>query len=396
VSKTVHNKHIKILDVAKGLSIILMTLVHYPFTQTYVYPNLTFLVNHVLMLFVVPIFIFISGYLMGDGSSFKAFFFAKIDGLIKPLVGFLLSITILNIIKYSMTADAISLHGIVSTVNALLSVVVFGDLGFVNYALWFVAALFWGLLALKGGIIIWGLKKPLKYVLLAVFVLLLGILNGTSVTAYYVAYVPVFFIFLVLGYGFKKWSDQYFNGISFFYSNIMFVFPILFGIGWFVLNKFKLRTDLDVFNFHFNYHYLLLLALLGIFSVFLLCRYLEKIPLLNTALVQCSHASFFILGFHVFILDVYKLAFDLKGYHPLTHVVLFILNIVVCYVIYRSAAQTPFIRMLFTPLKRIAFIQSERKLLTHKLMYRLIPKEVLAFKEIQSQDFSDKNTFNAT
>ncbi|WP_111307950.1 acyltransferase family protein [Confluentibacter sediminis] len=378
MSKTGHNKHIKILDIAKGLSIILMTLVHYPFTQgDNVYPNLSFLINDVLMIFVVPIFIFISGYLMNDGSSFKAFLFDKIDALIKPLIGFLFSITILNIIKYSITADSIGLHGIISPVNALLSVVIFGNLGFVNYALWFIVALFWGLLALKGGIIIWDLKKPLKYVLLSIFVLLLVILNRTSVTAYYVVYVPVFFTFLGLGYIFKKWSDRYFNGISFFYSNVMFVFPILFSIGWFVLNKFKLRTDLDLFLFVFNYHYLLLLSIMGIFSVFFFCRYLEKIPYLNTVLIECSRASFFILGLHIFILDVYRHIFDLKVYDPLLHFFLFGFNIFLCYIIYRILIQTPFIRLLFVPLKRIELSESEIRLLKFKPINRLIPKEIL-------------------
>lgn len=372
------NKHIKIFDIAKGFSIILMTLVHYPFIQRKdVYPNLTFLLDNVLMIFVVPIFIFISGYLINDRLNFKTFFFSKIDGLMKPVIGFLLSLTILKIVLYTMTSNVVSLNGILKYVNALLSIVIYGDLGFVNYALWFVAALFLGVLALKGCLEIFNLKKPLNHVLLVLFVLFLLILGNTRITFYYLAYVPVFFTFLIFGYSFKKISIRYFNGVSFFYSKTMIVFPILFLILLLVLNKFKVRTDLDLFEFNFNYHYLLLLSLVGIFSVFFFCRYFEKIPFLNRALVECSRASFFILGFHVFILDVYKYILDLYIYNPLSHFFLFILNIMLCYTIYRIAIQTPFVRILFIPLKKIELIESEIKLLKYKPIYRFIPKVIL-------------------
>lgn len=378
MSKERSNGRVEILDVAKGFSIILMTLVHYPFTQQEnIYPGLNFLVDDVLMIFVVPIFIFISGYLISDSKSFKVFFFSKIDGLIKPLFGFLLSITLLNILVFIITSNKITPQGIIKYINAFLSVFIYGDLGFVNYALWFIGALFWALLLLKISLVIIGLKGQQKYAYLALLVLLLFCLSYTQIKFYYLAYVPVFFIFLALGYGFKIVSKRFLKGTLFFYSKIMIVFPMLFLILCFVLYKFNVRTDLDLFLFVFNYHYLLVLSIVGIFFVFFLCRYFEKIPLLKAILVKCSKASIFILGFHVFILDVFKLVFDLEVYNPLLHFVLFVLNIVLCYTIYSLIIKIPFLRLIFIPLKGIEFSKNEIKLLKYKPIYRFIPKEVI-------------------
>ena len=69
------------------------------------------------------------------------------------------------------------------------------------------------------------------------------------------------------------------------------------------------------------------ISVFGIFSLLYLCRYLEKIPILNSLLIYCSKASFFILAYHVFIKDIFALLFDLKSYNPLLHTVLFFLNI---------------------------------------------------------------------
>ncbi|GAA4976497.1 acyltransferase [Algibacter aquimarinus] len=378
MSKVEHKKHVKILDIAKGFSIILMTLVHYPFIQVdNIYPNLNFLVDNVLMIFVVPIFIFISGYLIRDKLSFKAYFFIKVDGLIKPLMGFLLCLTVLNILLYIISSDEVSINGMTKYVNALLSVFIYGNLGFVNYALWFVGALFLGLIVLKGSLVSLSLKKPLRYLFLVFIGLMLLVLINTRIEFYYLSYVPIFFTFLVLGYSFKKISDRHLNGVSFFHSKIMIIFPVLFLISCFVLNEFEIRTDLDIFLFVFNYHYLLLLSIAGIFSVFFFCRYLEKIPYLNKALVECSKASFFILGFHVFILDVYRLMFNLNVYNPFLHFVLFVLNILMCYIIYRIATQIPFIRLLFVPLKRIDLFKNEMRLIKYKPINRLIPSEII-------------------
>jgi fucose 4-O-acetylase-like acetyltransferase len=69
-----YKKRIQIFDIAKGISIILMTISRYSFTETY--PSLLWFQNMVVVL-KMPTFIFISGYLFSDQLNFKSFLFNK-------------------------------------------------------------------------------------------------------------------------------------------------------------------------------------------------------------------------------------------------------------------------------------------------------------------------------
>lgn len=381
MSNTVPNKHIKILDIAKGFSIILVTLVHYPFIYSKIayptYPNLNFFVNDFVTFFRVPVFIFISGCLISESLSFKNFLYNKIDGLIKPVIGFLIIITILNMSLHIITSHEDIMYSAIKHIKAFILVFIKGDFGFVNYALWFIGPLFWGLIALKCGIVIFGLKNLAKYVCLIFFVLLLLILSNTGFQFYYLEYTSIFSTYLILGFFFKKLSVRNLGGFSFLYSKLMIVFPILFLALWLILFNFNYETKLDLYNYVYNYHILLILSILGIFTLLYICSYIEKVPLLNMALVNCSKASYFILAFHVFIIDVYKHLFDMVNYNPLLHLFLFMLNIALCYTIYKTLIQIPYIRILFFPLKRIELFEGEIRLLKSKPISRLIPKEIL-------------------
>ena len=93
----VNEKRIQIFDIAKGISITLMTIGRYDFVN--IYPYLVQFQN-IVMVLKMPTFIFISGYLFSNRLNFKHFLYHKIDGLIKPLISFILSLTLLNIIFY--------------------------------------------------------------------------------------------------------------------------------------------------------------------------------------------------------------------------------------------------------------------------------------------------------
>ncbi|KJD34638.1 hypothetical protein PK35_02365 [Tamlana nanhaiensis] len=377
-------EQIKILDSAKGLSIVLMTLVHYPFIQKKnVYAMVSFLLDDVLMIFILPIFIFISGYFLNEGLTFKGYLFSKLDSLIKPILGFSICLTILKIILYMITSSELTLQGIMRYINAIPAAFVFGDLGYINYALWFVVALFWGGLSLKGVLELSKNKKLLNYFFLCLILLVLMFLTFTESKFYYFAYTPIFFTYLIIGYGFKKISTRYFNGVSVFYNKSWVIFFVLFIISWFVLRKFNLKTNLNLFGFNFNYHYFLLLSVLGIFAILFLCLYFEKIPVFNKILIECSKASFFILGYHVFVLDVFKYIFDLKEYSPIIHLFLFATNIFLCYCIYRITIKTPYLRILFVPLRGIKFNYGEIRLLSFKPIYSLIPNELFDIVKLE-------------
>jgi fucose 4-O-acetylase-like acetyltransferase len=371
---TENKKRIQIFDIAKGISIILMTISRYHFAD--IYPNLNTFQN-IVMVIKMPTFIFISGYLLSDRLSFKSFLYHKIDGLLKPLISFLLSLTLLQIILYNIVSDVTTFKGGFDYIANLARSFYHGSFDVVNVSFWFIGALFLGQIALKGFLVIMDLKKPLNYLLLIAFVTLLLILNTIKIKFYWSEYIPVFFTYLVLGYGFKKICNQHFNGTSFFYSNKMILFPILFLISSYSLNKLNFDTNFNLAGLLFNYHYLLILSLFGVFTAIYLCRYIEKIPILSSLLVYCSKASFFILAYHIFIKDIYTTIFDLHSYNPLLHTFLFFLNIALCCLIYMSLKKVPFVRIFFYPLKAIALNDNERKLLQSKYAYRFIPKDFL-------------------
>lgn len=371
-------KRIEIFDIAKGVSIILMTLSHYPFTE--IYSNLMNF-QSIAMIFKMPTFIFISGYLFSDRLSFKSFFYHKTDSLIKPLIGFLITLTLLQILFYIIFSDIVTLKVGMKYITSLAAVFVYGNLGLVNYSFWFVGALFLSQIIFK----IKDIKKPYNYLFLAFSFVISFIFYYSKIKFYYLGYIAIFVTYLFLGYGFKKISIRYFNGISFFYSKKMILFPILFFISILGLNKLGFETNLDLSEFQFNYHYLLLLSIFGVFTVIYFCSYIEKIPLISSLLVYCSKASFFILGFNVLIIDICASFFDLRNYNPVLHTFLFFLNIVVCCLIYMLVKKIPYVRILFYPIKSILLNDAEVKLLRSKYIYRLIPKDIFLMANIEKK-----------
>lgn len=368
-----NDKRIQIFDIAKGISIILMTIGRYDFAD--IYPYLMEFQN-ITSVLRMPTFIFISGYLFSERLNFKHFLFHKIDGLLKPLLSFILSLTLLNIILYAVVSDVVTFNGAFGHITNLARYFYHGSFDGINVSFWFIGALFLGQVTLKGFLEIKGLNKPLNYLLLTAFLLVLILLNTIKIKFYWTEYIPIFFTYLLLGYSFKKISIRFFDGTSFFYSNKMIVFPILFFISIFILKQLNSKINFSLGGLEFNYHYLLALSLLGVFTVLYLCRYFEKIPILNSFLVYCSKASFFILAFHIFIKDVYVTFFDLKTYNPALHTVLFFSNIIMCCLIYRYLQKVPFVRILFYPIKVIVLNKDEIKLLKTRYINRFIPKDI--------------------
>lgn len=367
------DKRIQIFDIAKGISIILMTVGRYDFTD--IYPNLLKFQN-VAVFLRMPTFIFISGYLFSDRLNFKLFLSHKIDGLVKPLLGFILSLTLLNIIFEAVALNTFTFNSVFVHIANIARYFYHGSFDVINVSFWFIGALFLGQVALKGFLEIKGFKKPLNYLLLAAFFLVLFFINTIKFKFYWSEYIPIFFTYLLIGHGFQKFSMRFLDGTSFFYSKIMIVFPVLFFISVFLLNQLDIKMNFNLAGLEFNYHYLLGLSLLGVFTVLYFCRYIEKIPFLNSFLVYCSKASFFILAYHIFIKNVYKVVFDMKSYHPVLHTLLFILNIILCCLIYRFLQKVPFVRLLFYPIKVISLNNAEINLLKSKYINKFIPQDV--------------------
>ena len=368
-----NDKRILIFDIAKGISIILMTVGRYDFIDMYPY---LMQFQDVALFFRMPTFIFVSGYLFSERLNFKLFLYHKIDGLLKPLLSFILSLTLLNIIFYILASDLANFNGVLGQIANLARYFYHGSFDGIYVSFWFIVALFLGQVTLKGFLEIKGLNKPLNYVFLLAFFLVLILLNTIKIKFYWTEYIPIFFTYLLIGYSFKKISTRFLDGTSFFYSKIMIVFPVLFFISILILNQLNIKINFSLGGLVYNYHYLLALSLLGVFTVLYLCRYIEKIPILNSFLVYCSKASFYILAFHILIKDVYYALFELKTYNPVLHTLLFISNIILCCLIYRFLQRVPFVRILFYPLKVIVLTNAEIKLLKSRYINRFIPKDI--------------------
>jgi fucose 4-O-acetylase-like acetyltransferase len=368
-----NEKRIQIFDIAKGLTIILMTVGRYDFVT--IYPYLVQFQN-IVMVLKMPTFIFISGYLFSNRLNFKNFLCHKTDGLIKPLISFILSLTLLNIIFYSIVSDVVTFKDTFVHITNLARYFYHGSFDAINVSFWFIGALFLGQITLKGFLEIKEFNKPLNYLLLMPFFLVLFILNTIKIKFYWTEYIPIFFTYLLLGYSFQRISTRYLDGTSFFYSKKMILFPIMFFASRFILNRLNTDIDFNLAGLHYNYHYLLIVSLLGVFTVLYLCRYIEKIPFLNSFFVYCSKASFFILAYHIFIKDVYVVLFDLKTYNPLLHTLLFFSNIILCCFIYKFLKRVPYVRIVFYPIKTIVLNDAEIKLLKSKYINRFIPKDI--------------------
>ena len=359
----VNKKRIQIFDIAKGTSIILMTISRYDFTT--IYPELAYF-QGITVFFKMPTFIFVSGYLFSNSLNLRSFCYHKIDALLKPLVSFAVSLTFLNIILYVLVSDEVTFKGAFDFITNLARSFYHGSFDVINVSFWFIGGLFLGQLALKFFITKIDLKRPLNYLSVATFLIILLMLHTLQIKFYWTEYIPAFFTYLFLGYSFKILCARYFDGSAIFYKKSMIIFPFLFAASFLAMKNLNYNIDFNIAALHFNYHYLLIMSLLGVFSLLFVCRFIEKIPIISSLLVFCSRASFFILAYHIFIKDIFLLFFDLKSYNPLLHTFLFFLNITLCCFIFLFLKRVPIIRLFFYPLRSIVVNETERKILESK------------------------------
>ena len=155
-----NEKRIQIFDIAKGLSIILMTIGRYDFID--IYPYLLQFQN-VALFFRMPTFIFVSGYLFSNRLDFKHFLFHKIDGLLKPLISFVISLTLLNIIFSGIVSDVVNFNQVFEHIKNMARSFYRGRFDEINVSFWFIGALFLGQLTLKGFLEIKELKNRVSY-----------------------------------------------------------------------------------------------------------------------------------------------------------------------------------------------------------------------------------------
>lgn len=283
------NKRLDSFDIAKGIAILCVILGHlgiYNIVRT-------------VYVFHMPIFFIISGYFLSQRQEFKTFCKNKARGLLLPYYCTCFFICILSIplaifLKHSVlktvwnwiggslyAAGIVEVHGLIPHMPIFIG------------ALWFLWALFWGLLAVR-----WILDTfPEKYHLLIIasvawigyqtaqtIWLPLDIQAGlTAMIFIYIGYVakkeqvlsrPHSPAILALCIGTVAWCIKYFKGfgmVSNYYGN---------GL-------------MNIFG-----------ALAATYLILLVCGKLENLSVLSSVLTWYGRNSIIILAFHIIELDL--------------------------------------------------------------------------------------------
>lgn len=326
------------LDVAKGISIILMTITH--LTAFKNHPMIIDFNNDVLLVFKMPLFIMISGYLFSGKHSFKEFTIGKFDGLVKPLI------TIL-----SVSAVFIGIWWLIQGVDlraALYNTRM--NLGRFYVPLWFPTTLFMALLLLKT---LLQVNKINYYYALSltvgiVFLLTLPTSSGVAMVILKFHAVLYFLIFLIMGYLLKKWNslEPLLNFRSFLFFTAIFILSIL-------LRKY-LNIRLALFHNVFgSFIPTVVAAFSGVIMMINISRWLSKVKYLSSIFIQCSKSSFYILAFSTLLGNevVYPLTVRFLPLNAFTEMLGFMLTILLCVLVHQAILRTKYLKYLMLPLK---------------------------------------------
>lgn len=267
------------VDWAKAIGICLVVLGHYMLPNTDV--------RGYIFMFHMPLFFFVSGFLMSEKSlniSFKEFITKKIKGLIVPYYLF----TILCLIWYVIK---LVVGGNLNMVNVLLSPIFVNSLfcGASPVACgpaWFLWALFFC------NICVYAYKNA-PFILL-ILLLIIGVINLPNYFALHT--VPCALLFFVAGFGCK---GKFKNVASYLGSKKMIVFIISIACLVLVWVGYRLIGNLDVISDYYTDYPLLSLifAFIGIFGVILFCTvvvkqssFIESISR-STLVIMCLHTE---------------------------------------------------------------------------------------------------------
>lgn len=100
--------------------------------------------SNVVLFFRMPTFIFVPGYLFSNLLDFRHFLYLKIDALIKPLICFVISLTLLNIIFDSVVSDVVNFNQVFEHLKYMVQAFYRGRFDEINVSFWFIGALFLG------------------------------------------------------------------------------------------------------------------------------------------------------------------------------------------------------------------------------------------------------------
>ncbi|WP_180090509.1 acyltransferase [Acinetobacter sp. YH12110] len=326
------NYRARFIDVAKGISIILMTLTHLQFVKKY---DLIESFNYdYLILFKMPMFIIISGYLFNTKKNLNYFLFSKFDSLIKPATSVIFIFYLISLIPYIL--------GLINYPNPIKILGIFTPL-------WFIFSLFLSLVLFRFIFYIFE-KYQIKIAFFTTISLLivLASLNEFDIrySIFNLSTIIYFLIYLSIGYIIKK--NDFFKYVIDYKSTLILV--ILFSTIFVTKDLFDIKIRMFS-NVYSPFLFALIYSLCGAMMVISISNHIIKYNLIQSFLKKCGECSFFILAFHSVIGNFVfnKILNYFKIENILVDIVAFFLVIYICVILRDIFYNNTYTRLLFFP-----------------------------------------------
>lgn len=327
-------------DIAKGISILIMTISHLELFRDY--PTLFDFNDDVLKLFKMPLFIFISGILFSQRLDWKEFMKLKFDALLKPAIT-LFTITFLSLMAwYILNGAAYNVHNFkaffIQTTN-------------LYFPLWFPINLFFSLCLFRFLKHLHQNYSPRMFIIGFMSSLFVLVLSTQLSLGFHLIKLHTWLFFLIILYigdefKQKKWVDILTSKVFFGFSLLLFSVSIYF--------KDVLDIELDLYLNKFGRTIPTALTFLsGISIVLFLSKQLKQLPYIATVLRWCAQSSLFILAFHILfanhLLNPYlREHIELQWF---ADTLTFVLTILICVSMYWIVKQTHYIKYFMLPIK---------------------------------------------
>jgi fucose 4-O-acetylase-like acetyltransferase len=340
------DKRVDFVDVAKGISIILVAFHHNKLAWTYTE------VSGAMGLFRMPLFFFLSGVFFSAGRPLGSFLIHKTDVLLKPYV-----VTLSFLL---LTSIFLNQEGVLTEAFGIL----YGSGGTIRWpAMWFLTHL-WCLFVMAYILehlfnlerCSWDLKISLLAFMLLVGVVFMEQFRDISVTIegneiesiglpFSIDIVFVSLVFFLAGHLLSQSVKSFIPNLS--------VFAILLGIYFYI----AVTTDAAVdFNRGIYREPLLttLAAASGIYMILTLSYYISQYPSLKHFFLIFGSASLFILIFHLPVGTRVQKMLDQFVSHELWYIsstIAFMISITVPLIIKSIISKNRFLRSLYFPFK---------------------------------------------
>lgn len=325
------------LDIAKGISILLMTISHLQVFNHY--PSLQLINEEFFSIFKMPLFVIISGMLLSTKSKISDFFIKKSDGLLKPTF-FLFSLSILSMFLYKILIKKIFPED---------SDFILAALG-IFFPLWFVVALYISQLIF---FILIKIKNP-KYLVAVTSIVVLGLyflqFNNVEISNFKFHTILSFMVYLTIGFAMKKYIplNKILGVDCFAYFLLIFLIATSF--------KDNLNISLNLFiGVYGGFVPTLISSIVGVFLVLNISNLIERFNFLPDFLIVCSKCSFFILAFHLPVESIILNVINLIGLdrNIIIDSIFYMITIFICISIYFIVAKIPYLNSVMLPKKVI-------------------------------------------